>query len=67
MARKPPVQIGDRFIKAGNNQTSVLVVSRIVQLPAEPAHARLTQEANEKETLTISLPTLADTHYFKRA
>lgn len=67
MARKQPIQIGDRFVKSGNHQSAVWVVSKIVQLPAEPAHARLTQEANDKETLTISLPTLGDSHYFKRA
>ena len=67
MGRRPPIQIGDRFVKSGNHQTAVWVVSKIIQLPAEPAHARLMQEGNGKETLTISLPTLSDSHYFKRA
>lgn len=67
VARRPPIQVGDRFVKSGNHQTAVWIVAKIIQSPAEPPHARLTQEANDRETLTISLPTLADAHYFKRA
>lgn len=67
MARKPQIQVGDRFTKTGNNQTAVWVVSKIFQISAEPAHANLVKEGNDRETLTISLPTLGDAHYFKRA
>jgi hypothetical protein len=65
--RKTPIQVGDRFVKTGASQAGVWVVSRIFQIPAEPQHANLTKEGNGRETLTISLPTLGDPHYFKRA
>ncbi len=67
MARKIAIQIGDRFVKTGNNQSTVWIVSKIFEFPAEPTHANLIKEGNDRETLTISLPTLADTRYFKRA
>ena len=67
MLRKPPIKVGDRFVKIGAFQTAVWVVSKIIQLPAEPPHAYLSKEGDGKESLTISLPTLGDSHYFKRA
>lgn len=67
VARKPQIQVGDRFVKTGNHLSAVWVVSKIFQIQAEPAHANLVKEGNDRETLTISLPTLADAHYFKRA
>jgi hypothetical protein len=65
--RKPPIKVGDRFIKIGAYQSSVWVVARIFQLPAEPPHAHLAKEGDDKESLTISVPTLGDAHFFKRA
>jgi hypothetical protein len=65
--RKPPIQVGDRFVKTGVAQSGVWVVSKIFQLPAEPLHANLSKEGGGKETMTISIPTLGDPHYFKRA
>lgn len=67
MSRKPAIQVGDRFVKTGSTQSAVWVVSKIFQLASEPAHAYLMKEKNIRETLTISLLTLADTHYFRRA
>lgn len=67
MARKPPIKVGDRFVKIGTYQTAVWVVSKIYQLPAAPPHVNLEKEGRAKESLTISLPTLDDPHYFKRS
>jgi hypothetical protein len=65
--RKPSIEVGDRFVKLGTFQSVIWTVSRIFQLPAEPPHANLKKEGNSKESLTISLPTLADPRYFRRA
>lgn len=67
MLKKPPIKVGDRFVKLGAFQASVWIVARIFNIPSEPAHANLAKEGDGKETLTISLPTLGDPHYFKRA
>lgn len=67
MSRKPSIQVGDRFVKTGNIQSAVWVVSKIFQITAEPPHAYMMKEGNGRETLTISLLTLADSHYFRRA
>ncbi|MGE5546791.1 MAG: hypothetical protein ACM33T_07835 [Solirubrobacterales bacterium] len=65
--RKPPINVGDRFVKIGAFKSAVWVVARIFQLPSEPPHAHLAKEDNERESITISLPTLGDPHFFKRA
>jgi hypothetical protein len=65
--KKPPIKVGDRFVKLGAFQSHVWIVARIFNIPSEPAHANLAKEGDGKETLTISLPTLGDSHYFKRA
>lgn len=66
MFAKTPVKIGDRFVKVGNYQTSIWVVSRIFQIPSEPPHAHLDKEGDEYESLTVSIPALADPHFFRR-
>jgi len=63
---KAPVQIGDRFVKVGNYQTAIWVVSRIFQLPSEPPHAHLEKEGDYLESLTVSIPALSDPHFFRR-
>jgi hypothetical protein len=65
--KKPSIKVGDRFVKIGSFQTAIWVVLRIFQIPSEPPHARLAKEGDERESITVSLPTLGDTHYFKRA
>ncbi|MGE5505674.1 MAG: hypothetical protein ACM31L_14735 [Actinomycetota bacterium] len=65
--KKPSIKVGDRFVKIGTFQTAVWVVLRIFQIPSEPPHARLAREGDERESITVSLPTLGDNHYFKRA
>lgn len=67
MLRKPPIKVGDRFKKNGAFQSNVWIVARIFQLPSEPPHAFLAKEGDQRESLTISLPTLADPHFFRRA
>lgn len=67
MLRKPPIKVGDRFIKIGTYQSAVWVVDKIFQIASEPLHAHLSKEGNLREQLTISLPTLGDPHYFRRA
>ena len=67
MLRKAPINVGDRFVKIGAFQSSVWVVSRIFQLPAEPPHAHLSKEGDERDSITISVPTLSDPHFFRRA
>lgn len=66
MFRKPTVQVGDRFVKQGAFDTGIWVVSRIFQIPSEPPHARLEKEGVLYDTLTISVPTLADPSFFKK-
>jgi hypothetical protein len=65
--KKPPVKVGDRFVKIGAFQSSVWVVARIYQLPSEPPHANLAKEGGDKDSITVSVPTLGDPHYFRRA
>ena len=67
MLKKPPINVGDRFVKLGAFQSAVWVVAKIFQIPSEPPHAHLSKEGDGKDTLTISLPTLSDPHYYKRA
>lgn len=64
--QKPAVQLGDRFIKVGKNKSATWVVEMIFQLPSEPPHARLGKEGDEHDTITVSLPALADPRLFKR-
>jgi hypothetical protein len=65
--RKPSIKVGDRFVKIGVFQSAVWIVARIFQIPSEPPHASLAKEGDGRESITISLPTLANTNYFKRA
>ncbi len=67
MLRKPTINVGDRFVKIGAFQSNVWVVSHIFQLPSEPPHAKLANEGNIREWITISIPTLSDPHFFRRA
>jgi hypothetical protein len=64
---KPTVRVGDRFVKVGQFQSAVWIVNKIFQLPAEPAHAQLGKEGDNHESITVSLPALADPRFFKRA
>ncbi|MBI5164854.1 MAG: hypothetical protein HY985_13240 [Magnetospirillum sp.] len=65
--RKQPIEVGDRFVKIGTYQKAVWSVARIYQLPSEPPHAHLRMVDDRKESLTVSVPTLADAHFFRRA
>jgi hypothetical protein len=65
--RKPSIKVGDRFIKIGTFQSAIWVVGQIFQIPSEPLHARLSKEGEARESITISVPTLANPNYFKRA
>ncbi|HSV28722.1 MAG TPA: hypothetical protein VLL76_04160 [Candidatus Omnitrophota bacterium] len=67
MLRKPPINVGDRFVKIGAFQSAIWVVERIFQLPAEPPHAHLSKEGDLRDSITISIPTLSDPSFFRRA
>ena len=68
MFKKPPsIKVGDRFVKIGIFQPSVWVVERVREIPSEPPHAFLAREGDLRESITISLPTLGDPQYFRRA
>lgn len=67
MFAKPAVNVGDRFIKVGNNQTAVWVVSRTFEVPFEPSHANLYKEGDDYESITVSLVALLDPRFFRPA
>ncbi len=67
MFSKPSVRVGDRFTKVGQYQTAIWVVSRIFQLPSEPPHAHLEKEGDAHDSITVSIPALADPRLFRRA
>lgn len=67
MFAKPSVQVGDRFVKVGRYQTAIWVVSKIFQLPSEPAHAHLGKEGDAYASITVSLFALLDQRLFRRA
>ena len=61
-ARKlPPVQVGNRFVKAGDPTGKVWEVSRVWTTVDGVPHARL---VNRNETLMVAVGTLADPDFF---
>jgi hypothetical protein len=62
--KAPPIQVGDRFIKAGNQLAKVWEVSRLWTTVDEIPHARLVSRG---DTLAVSLGTLNDPQFFTPA
>lgn len=65
MFSKTEVTVGDRFTKVGRFR--MLPVWKVARIRREsvPAHAHLEQEGT-RETITVSLPALADSTLFRR-
>jgi len=45
----------------------VWTVEKLFQLPAEPPHARLFKEARPRDKITVSVGTLVNPRFFRRA
>lgn len=62
---KVDVTVGDRFTKVG--QFRMLPIWKVARIrdESQPAHVHLEREGT-RETITVSLPALADTSLFRR-
>ncbi|KAF0225232.1 MAG: hypothetical protein FD176_550 [Rhodospirillaceae bacterium] len=59
-----PVQVGDRFIKAGIRFGTVWEIVRVWTTEDQLLHARLNSVEDHGETLAISVKTLVDRQFF---
>ncbi len=59
--KTPPIQVGDRFMKASDQTRKVWEVSRLWTAVDGVPHARL---VNRHETLMVSVGTLSDQEFF---
>lgn len=66
MARRdgPPLQLGDRYLKAGDRSGRVWVVIRLWTASDGLPHARMENEGRERETRIISVSALMDRHFY---
>ena len=66
MAKSHDVELGARFVKS-NVPNMVWTVEKLFQLPSEPAHARLFRESQPRDKITVSVATLFNPRFFRRA
>ena len=66
MAKASTVELGQRFVKS-NVPNVVWTVEKLFQLPSEPPHARLFRESRPRDKITVSVTTLANPQFFRRA
>lgn len=62
--KSPPLQVGDRFRKAGDRFGKVWKVSRLWVTGDGLLHARLKGQEMQSETRIISAITLTDSQFF---
>ncbi len=62
--KSPPLQVGDRFVKAGDRFGKVWEVSRVWITVDDLLHARLKSVEKRSETRIISVITLTDPQFF---
>ena len=60
------IELGQRFVKT-DVPSVVWTVEKLFQLPAEPPHARLFKEARPRDKITVSVGTLVNPRFFRRA
>ncbi|CAA7623876.1 conserved hypothetical protein [Candidatus Terasakiella magnetica] len=65
--KAPPLQIGDRFLKAGDRFGKVWKISRLWTAMDGKPHARLTDLRGQSETRIVSVATLSDPEFFSPA
>lgn len=66
MPKSTDVELGARFVKT-NVPNMVWTVEKLFQLPSEPRHARLYRESQPRDKITVSVPTLFNPRFFRRA
>jgi len=66
MLKTLDVELGQRFVKT-DVPSVVWTVEKLFQLPSEPLHARLFKEARPRDKITVSVGTLANPRFFRRA
>jgi hypothetical protein len=66
MAKSADVELGARFVKT-NVPNMVWIVEKLFQLPSEPPHARLFRENQPRDKITVSVATLFNPRFFRRA
>ena len=66
MLKSPDVELGARFVKA-NVPNIVWTVEKLFQIATEPPHARLFRESQPRDKITVSVMTLGNTRFFRRA
>ena len=66
MLKNPEVELGARFFKT-SVPAIVWAVEKLFQLPSEPPHARLYKESHPRDKITVSVATLNNPRFFRRA
>ena len=66
MLKSTDVELGSRFVKT-NVPAIVWAVEKLFQLPSEPQHARLYKESHPRDKITVSVATLTNPRFFRRA
>jgi len=65
--KAPPVQIGDRFVKAGDPPGRAWDVVRLWTTVDGVPHARMENNGQQRESRIISVSALTDPHFFSPA
>lgn len=66
MAQTQTIELGTRFVKSGLPNV-VWTVEKVFQIASEPAHARLHKENHPRDKMTVSIQTLTNPRFFRRA
>ncbi len=66
MPRMQSIELGSRFVKR-ELPNVVWTVEKVFQIAAEPAHARLYKETQPRDKMTVSIQTLTNPRFFRRA
>jgi hypothetical protein len=62
--KAPPVQVGDRFVKAGDPTGKAWATVRIWTTTDGLPHARIENSGQQHETRIISISALTDPHFY---
>ena len=62
---KAHIQLGDRFIKTGNPDTT-WIATRLIELPNLPTHVHLMNERDDLEMQTLSEVALIDRKLYQK-
>jgi len=66
MPQMQNVELGSRFVKR-ELPNVIWTVEKVFQIASEPAHARLHKETHPRDKMTVSIQTLNNPRFFRRA